>query len=141
MIFIRKHGNQIAEHMRRRGKTVQEQNGGSIPGTGFAVEDFQPLHVTRAIENRRRNLVRHLNSPFSSLDSVGPTSPAREFQLRRCYAIPASSPTDADDRLSLDPFGPVEGGNRIVEGSHVADVCPQPTNPDPLDDLTQLRAI
>ena len=26
----------------------------------------------------------------------------------------------ADDRLSLDPLGPVEGGNRIVEGSHVA---------------------
>src|SRR5205807_131105 len=39
---------------------------------------------------------------------------------------------NADDRLSLDPLGPVEGGNRIVEGSHVADVCPQPTNPDSL---------
>ena len=48
---------------------------------------------------------------------------------------------NADDRLSLDPLGPVEGGNRIVEGSHVADVCPQPTIPDPLDDLTQLGAI
>jgi len=44
---------------------------------------------------------------------------------------------NADDRLSLDPLGRVEGGNRIVEGSHVADVCPQPTNPDPLDELTQ----
>src|SRR5207245_1388665 len=42
---------------------------------------------------------------------------------------------NADDRLSLDPLGPVEGGNRIVEGSHVADVRPQPTNPDPLDEL------
>src|SRR5437868_4867910 len=48
---------------------------------------------------------------------------------------------NADDRLSLDPLGPVEGGNRIVEGSHVADVCPQATNPDPLDELTQLGAI
>ena len=48
---------------------------------------------------------------------------------------------NANDRLSLDPFGPVEGGNRIVEGSHVADVCPQPTIPDPLDELTQLGAI
>src|SRR3954465_2119226 len=47
----------------------------------------------------------------------------------------------ADDRLSLDPLGPVEGGNGIVEGSHVADVCPQPTIPEPLDDLTQLGAI
>src|SRR5262249_54337196 len=46
-----------------------------------------------------------------------------------------------DDRLSLDPLGSIEGGNRIVEGSHVADVCPQPTNPDPLDELTQLGAI
>jgi hypothetical protein len=41
--------------MRRRWKAVQEQNGGSIPGTGFAIEDFQPLHVKRAIENGRRN--------------------------------------------------------------------------------------
>src|SRR5262247_4763691 len=48
---------------------------------------------------------------------------------------------NADDRLSLDPLGRVEGGNRIVEGSHVADVCPQPTIPGPLDDLTQLGAI
>src|SRR6516165_5472604 len=48
---------------------------------------------------------------------------------------------NADDRLSLDPLGRVEGGDGIVEGSHVADVCPQPTIPDPLDDLTQLGAI
>src|SRR3954462_12275632 len=56
-------------------------------------------------------------------------------------AAPESSRTNADDRLSLDPLLPLEGGNRIVEGSHVADVCPQPTNPDPLDELTQLGAI
>src|SRR6185503_16897568 len=48
---------------------------------------------------------------------------------------------NADDRLSLDPLGPVEGGNRSVESSHVADVCPQPTNSKPLDELTQLGAI
>src|SRR5678810_604835 len=54
---------QIAEHMRRRRKAVQEQNGGSIPGAGFAIEDFQPLQVKRAIENGRRNRVGHLNSP------------------------------------------------------------------------------
>jgi hypothetical protein len=30
--------------MRRRRKAVQEQNGGSIPGTGFAIEDFQPVY-------------------------------------------------------------------------------------------------
>ena len=51
------------------------------------------------------------------------------------------SRTNADDRLSLAPLGRVEGGDGIVEGSHVADVCPQPTIPDPLDDLTQLGAI
>src|SRR3954454_17433898 len=56
-------------------------------------------------------------------------------------AAPESSRMNADDRLSLDPLLPLEGGNRIVEGSHVADVCPQPTNPDPLDELTQLGAI
>src|SRR5947208_10938624 len=49
--------------------------------------------------------------------------------------------TNADDRLSFDPLGPVEGGNGIVEGGHVADVCPQPTIPEPLYDLTQLGAI
>src|SRR5262244_1807487 len=48
---------------------------------------------------------------------------------------------NADDRLSLDPLGPVEGGDSIVEGRDVADVCPQPTIPDPLDELTQLGAI
>src|SRR5215831_17175715 len=48
---------------------------------------------------------------------------------------------NADDRLSLDPPGRVKGGNRIVEVSHVADVCPQPAIPDPLNELTQLGAI
>src|SRR6185295_8715199 len=48
---------------------------------------------------------------------------------------------NADDRLSLDPLGRVEGGNRIVQGSHLADVCPQPTIPDPLDELIQLGPI
>jgi hypothetical protein len=52
-----------------------------------------------------------------------------------------SSRTNTDDRFSLDALGPVEGGNGIVEGSHVADVCPQTTIPDPLDELTQLAAI
>ena len=65
----------------------------------------------------------------------------RELHLRGRQAIPHSSRTNADDRLSLDPLGPVEGGNGIVEGSLVADVCPQPTNPEPLDELTQLGAI
>src|SRR5262249_39623102 len=48
---------------------------------------------------------------------------------------------NADDRLSLDPLGRVEGGNRNVELSLFADFCPQPTIPDPLDELTQLGAI
>src|SRR5262249_26725665 len=41
----------------------------------------------------------------------------------------------------FDPLGRVEGGNRIVEGSHLANVCPQSTIPDPLDGLTQWAAI
>ena len=48
---------------------------------------------------------------------------------------------NADDRLSLDPLGRVEGGNRIVEGSHVADVCPHSSVTCPPDNLTQLGAI
>src|SRR5262245_44574400 len=51
------------------------------------------------------------------------------------------SRTNADDRLTLAPLGAVEGGDGIVEGRDVADVCPQPTIPDPLNDLTQLGAI
>src|SRR5438093_9816418 len=60
---------------------------------------------------------------------------------RERWEIPDSSRTNADDRLSLDPLGPVEGGDGIVESRDVADVRPQPTIPDPLDDLTQLGAI
>src|ERR1051325_81828 len=55
--------------------------------------------------------------------------------------MPESSRMNADDRLSLDPLGRVEGGNRIVEGSHVADVRPQSSVPYPLDDLTQLGTL
>src|SRR5438874_10566810 len=57
------------------------------------------------------------------------------------WAILGSSRMNADDRLSLDPLSPVEGGNGIVEGSQIADVCPQPTIPEALDELTQLGAI
>src|SRR5262249_13873738 len=66
---------------------------------------------------------------------------AMESIRRGRWTIPESSRMNADDRLSLDPFGRVEGGDGIVEGSHVADVCPQPTIPGPLDDLTQLGTI
>src|SRR5262245_40737840 len=47
----------------------------------------------------------------------------------------------AADRLPLASLGPVEGGDGIVEGRDVADVRPQPSVPDPLDELTQLGAI
>jgi len=58
-----------------------------------------------------------------------------------CGDNPEFSLANADDRLSLGPFGRVEGGDCIVEGSHFADVRPQSAIPHPLDDLTQLRAI
>src|ERR1051325_10593024 len=64
----------------------------------------------------------------------------QSFAPRR-LAIPESDLMNADDRLSLASLGRVEGGDGIVESRDVADVCPQPTNPDPLDDLTQLGAI
>src|SRR5579862_9800144 len=48
---------------------------------------------------------------------------------------------NADDRLSLAPFARVKGGNGIIQDSHLADVCPQPTIPDPLQDLPQVGAI
>src|SRR2546423_7809395 len=55
--------------------------------------------------------------------------------------VPESSRTNADDRLPLDPLGRVEGGDGIIEGCDVADVCPQSSVPHPVDDLTQLGAI
>ena len=44
-------------------------------------------------------------------------------------------PPNGGDRLSFDPLSWIEGSDGIVEG---CDVGPQPTNPDPLDDITQL---
>src|SRR5215469_1287242 len=57
------------------------------------------------------------------------------------FGAPESSRTTADDRLPLASLGRVQGGDGIVEGGHLADVCPQPTIPAPLDELTQLGAI
>src|SRR2546423_1250567 len=51
-----------------------------------------------------------------------------------------SSRPNADDRLSADALGRVEGGDG-VEGRDVADVRPQSSVAHPLDDLTQLGAI
>ena len=61
-VLVRKNGNQIAEHMRRGRKSVQEQNGGTVVKTGFAVKDVQSLHVKLSIKNGWRSRVRHLNS-------------------------------------------------------------------------------
>src|SRR5437764_191160 len=52
-----------------------------------------------------------------------------------------SSRTNADDRLALDPLGPVEGGDGVIEGRYFADVRPQPSVTQPPDDLTQLGTI
>src|SRR3954452_15871694 len=56
-------------------------------------------------------------------------------------AVSEPSRTKADDRLSLDPLGWVEGGDGVVEGRDLADDCPQSSVPHSLDDLTQLGAI
>src|SRR5579884_2218269 len=76
-----------------------------------------------------------------SLSSVS-NSPVELIGARVGASIGArASRMNADDRLSFGPLRRVEGGNRIVEGSHLADVCPQPTIPGSLDDLTQLDAM
>src|SRR5262249_31239093 len=58
-------------------------------------------------------------------------------------SLPAfeSSGSNADDRLSADPLGRIEGGDGVVEGRDVADVRPQMSVSHPLDDLTQLGAL
>ena len=48
---------------------------------------------------------------------------------------------NADDRLSLDPLGRIEGGDRIIQGRDVADVRAHSSVTRPLDNLTQLGAI
>src|SRR4026208_2271940 len=48
---------------------------------------------------------------------------------------------NADDRLSLDPPGRVEGGDGVIEGRDVADVRPHSSVTRPPDNLTQLGAI
>src|ERR1051326_1213906 len=56
-------------------------------------------------------------------------------------ALPGPLLTNTDDRLPPASLGRIQGGDGIVEGRDVADVCPQPSVPHPLDDLTQLGAI
>src|SRR3954453_19739891 len=51
------------------------------------------------------------------------------------------SRTNADDRLSLDPLGPVEGDDWVIEGRYFADVRPQLSVTCPVDNLTQLGTI
>src|SRR6185312_7243294 len=51
------------------------------------------------------------------------------------------SRTNADDRLPRTSPGRIESSDGLVEGSDGADVCPQSSIPDPLDDLTQLGAV
>src|ERR1041384_3036035 len=48
---------------------------------------------------------------------------------------------NADDRLSLDPLGRVEGGDGVIEGRDLADVRPHSPVTRPPDNLTQLGAI
>jgi hypothetical protein len=43
---------------------------------------------------------------------------------------------NADDRLSLDPLGRVEGGDGVIEGRDVADVRPHSSVTCPPDNLT-----
>ena len=48
---------------------------------------------------------------------------------------------NADDRLSVDPAGRIEGRNGGVEGRCIPDVRPQTSLAQPLDDPTQLDGI
>src|ERR1700739_1069809 len=159
MIFVRKLWNQIAEHVRRRRKAVQEQNGGCVLGAGFAIEDFHPAHVNPGIEDGLRPNIRrvfpihysyfffcsHVPVVLFSLDlkTVFDIEAllGAGLHLHARSEISTSSATNFDDRLSLGTTGPVEGGDRIVEGSHNADLCPQSAGPDMLDEFSQLSTV
>src|SRR5438477_13190743 len=109
----------------------------SLAGTIFAPLYSSPHdHVVAVV---LRFPCRWPISPASQRNEL-PRRLPRVSLRSQLYSSTSSSPppwlTNADDRLSLDPLGRVEGGDGIVEGSHVADVCPQPTNPDALAELT-----
>src|SRR5262249_53009912 len=55
------------------------------------------------------------------------------FDLAEIVVADEGLRTNADDRLPRASLGRVQGGDGIVEGSHVADVCPQSSVPHPLD--------
>lgn len=56
--------------------------------------------------------------------------------------IPAEpSRANADDGLSVTSFGRIEGSDGILKGRNLADVGPQSSVADSLNDLGQLGAI
>src|SRR5215469_4485626 len=73
--------------------------------------------------------------------AVGRSRPIWTAPAGRVHRWACRSRTNADDRLPLASLGPVEGGDRVVEGRDVADVRPQSSVTHPLDDLAQLGAI
>src|SRR5216117_80183 len=79
----------------------------------------------------------HVNTPLYISPRLRDIFGSQQHHRRHTSAsYSASLWTNADDRLPLDPLGRVESGNGVVEGRDGADVRPQPTIPDPLDDLT-----
>ena len=50
-IAIRERRDQIAEHVRRSRKAVQQQHNGRIRGPRFAIEDIDPIDLGRAVMN------------------------------------------------------------------------------------------
>src|ERR1700740_359548 len=51
------------------------------------------------------------------------------------------SRTNTDHRLAVDPLGPVEGGDGVIEGRYFADVRPHSSVTCPPDNLAQLGMI
>jgi hypothetical protein len=49
VVTVRKRRNEIAVHVRRGRKAVQQQQPGRLGSSGFAVEKFQAIDVDRAI--------------------------------------------------------------------------------------------
>src|SRR5262249_25162679 len=97
----------------------------SLKGIGFRETAWKSAGVEMGTNNREGNADR---------DAAGRSGRRRP----RVSMDACRSRANADDRLTLASLGPVEGGDGIVEGRDVADVCPQPTIPDPLNDLTQM---
>jgi hypothetical protein len=68
---------------------------------------------------------------------------SRSYGKYTAWVLGTQSPYGRTRMIVFPLTGSVrlKSGDSIVEGNHLADVCPQPAVPDPLDEFTQLSVV